>query len=309
MQALSSEGSINRGVLGVGLSPAELKAYAEIAAALAEVAEVSSLGEGLSAAVGVADVTPADLYQLFVKELPPFASIYLSSEGNIGGASRSVIAGFYSALGIPTPSDPDHLASLLRLLSGILVKEAELVGADSDSVDERRLASVSRARSVLVNDHLASWLPAYLLRAEEVAPRALMGWVTCAADLISVMVGECQYTGAATQVVEEDNLPPNSSSELISWITTPSRSGIIVTHWDIGNFAESLGLALRIGRKRFVLEELWGQAGPEVVGCIEALAVHQVKLFDKHSVDFPSLQAWSAKAVGTIQLLAARATA
>ncbi len=309
MPALSSDRSLKRGIVRVDATPADLMVYSEIAAALAEVAEASSLGEELSAALGVVGVTPADLYQLFVKELPPFASIYLSSEGNIGGESRSVIAGFYSALGIPTPSDPDHLASLLRLLSGILSKEAELSSAGWDAVDQGRLASVSRARSVLVNDHLATWLPAYLLRAKEVAPRPLMGWVLCALDLISVMVGECQDAPPVPQEPYGNYVPPNSSEELISWITTPSRSGIIVTHWDISNIAESLGLALRIGRKRFVLEELWGQAGTEVVGFIEAMAVHQVKLFDEYSGDLPSLQAWSAKAVGTMQLLATKARA
>lgn len=309
MPALSSDRSLKAGIAGANLSPADLKGYAEIAAALAEVAEASSVRMELSAALGVEGATPSDLYHLFVKELPPFASIYLSSDGNIGGGSRSVIAGFYSALGIPTPSDPDHLASLLRLLSGILNKEAELAGADSDAGDEQRLVSVSRARSVLVNDHLATWLPVYLLRAKEVAPRPLMGWVSCTLDLLSVMVGECQGTVPAVQVYDGNLAVPGSSSELISWITTPGRSGIIVTHWDISNLAESLGLALRVGRKRFVLEELWAQARQEVVGCIETMVERQMKLFDENIGDFPSLQAWSVKAAGTMQLLAMKARA
>ncbi len=304
MSALSSDRSSKRGIAQVDFSPAELAGYAQIAAALAEVAEASSLGEELSASLGVAGVSASDLYQLFVNELPPFASIYLSSDGNIGGNSRSVIAGFYSALGIPTPSDPDHLASLLRLLSGILNKEAELAGAGSNPEDESRLASVSRARSVLVNDHLAPWLPAYLLRAEEVAPRPLLGWVSCALDLLSVMVGERQYVVPGPRAYDEKLAEPGSSSELISWITTPGRSGIIVTHWDISNLAELLGMALRVGRKRFVLEELWAQGGTQVAGCIEAMAVRQMKLFDENIGDFPSLQAWSDKAAGTQQLLA-----
>jgi len=292
---------------GADMSPTELAGCAEIAATLAEVAEASSLGEELSASLGVQGVSASDLYQLFVKELPPFASIYLSSDGNIGGRSRSVIAGFYSALGIPTPSDPDHLAPLLRLLSEILNKEAELAGAGSNPEDGSRLASVSRARSVLVNDHLATWLPAYLLRAEEVAPRPLLGWVSCALDLFSVLVGECHYVAPGPQANDDGLVVPGSSAELISWITTPGRSGIMLTHWDIANLAQQLGLALRVGRKRFVLEELWTQAGDEIASCIEAMAVHQMKLFDDNIGDFPTLQAWSDNAAGTRQVLATMA--
>ncbi len=309
MTALSSGHSSNSSSNGGSLDPDDRRGFAEIAASLAEVAEASSVRMELAAALGIEGAAPSDLYELFVKELPPFASIYLSTDGNIGGDTRFVIAGFYTALGIPVPSDPDHLASLLRLLSVILNKEAELASAGTDPSNEKRLASVSRARSVLVADHLATWLPAYLLRAEEVAPSALQGWVSCALDLLSVVTGGSQGTVLPTEEHDNGNIASASSSEVINWITSPGCSGLIITPWDIRNLAESLGLAIRIGRKRFVLEELWAQAGQEVLVHLQSMAERQMKLFDENCCDFPSLKTWSTRAARTVESLAAKAKA
>ncbi|TAN23269.1 MAG: hypothetical protein EPN30_07800, partial [Actinomycetota bacterium] len=256
-------------------------------------------------ALDICNATPSDLYRLFIKELPPFASIYLSCDGNIGGDSTSVIAGFYSALGVPTASNPDHLAELLRLLATILGKEADLAGAGTNPSNEKHLASVSRARSVLVADHLATWFPAYLLRAKEVAPSPLSGWVCSALDLMSILVGEDQSTGLT---LEAPNKAVSAfSSEMISWITSPGRSGLIITPWDLTNLAESLGLAVRIGRKRFVLEELWARAGEELLVNLHLLALRQMNLFDAYSSSFPSLQAWAERAGRTAELLSVKA--
>lgn len=301
MPSLASEFSSTLAKSGGSPAPEQLRGYAEIAFALAEVAQASSVRREISEALGIETVSRSDLYELFVKELPPFASIYLSADGNIGGEIQSVIAGFYLVLGVPTPSDPDHLSSLLALLAGVLSKEAELRG-DGEAQGGVWLSSVLRAKSVLIAEHLLSWLPAYLLRAKEVAPTELLGWVSCAMDLVSAI---CEPERAEA-LAEESEIPAAiaSVSELVGWMTTPSRSGLILCPSDISAMADSLGLALRVGRKRFVLEELASQADlNRLLPLFAATARRQEELFALYSGEFNSLGSWAARAKRSREML------
>ena len=301
MSALASEFSSTLAKSGGRPTPERLRGYAEIALALAEVAQASSVRREISEALGIEAASLSDLYELFVKELPPFASIYLSADGNIGGEIQSVIAGFYPVLGVPTPSDPDHLSSLLALLAGVLSKEAELTG-DGGAKGGLWLSSVRRAKSVLIAEHLLSWLPAYLLRAKDVAPTELLGWVSCALDLVSAA---CEYEQAeALAEKSETSVAIASVAELVNWITTPSCSGLILCPSDISSMADSLGLALRVGRKRFVLEELASQADPsQLLSLFVVAARRQEELFELYSGEFNSLTSWAARAKRSREML------
>ena len=92
--------------------PVLCRQLGEVTSALSEVASATELRAEIADALGLPGVARSDLYRLFIKDLPPFASIYLSADGNIGGDSQAVISGIYRALGVPVPNDPDHLSSL-----------------------------------------------------------------------------------------------------------------------------------------------------------------------------------------------------
>ena len=62
---------------------------------------------------------------LFGFQLYPYASVYLGSEGMLGGEARDRIAGFWRAIGEPPPSEPDHLAVLLALYARLCELAAE----------------------------------------------------------------------------------------------------------------------------------------------------------------------------------------
>ncbi len=69
---------------------------------------------GLPAAPAAADWT-----ELFVFELAPYASIYVGAEGMIGGDARDHVAGFWRALGLVPPTEPDHLSALLAFYASL----------------------------------------------------------------------------------------------------------------------------------------------------------------------------------------------
>ena len=57
---------------------------------------------------------------LFCLQLPPFAAIYLGADGMLGGEAADRVAGFWRALGLVPPAEPDHLAALLGLYSTLV---------------------------------------------------------------------------------------------------------------------------------------------------------------------------------------------
>lgn len=53
--------------------------------------------------------------RLFLFQLYPYGSVYLGPEGHLGGDARDRIAGFWRALELEPPPEPDHLTlSTLR---------------------------------------------------------------------------------------------------------------------------------------------------------------------------------------------------
>src|SRR5207253_2718660 len=53
--------------------------------------------------------TSAEHTDLFDFQLSPYASVYLGTEAMIGGEARDRIAGFWRAIHLDPPSQPDHL--------------------------------------------------------------------------------------------------------------------------------------------------------------------------------------------------------
>src|SRR3954471_13415191 len=57
--------------------------------------------------------TGVEFTDFFTFAQPPYASLYLGADGLIGGEARDRIAGFWRAVGVAPPPEPDHLATML----------------------------------------------------------------------------------------------------------------------------------------------------------------------------------------------------
>ena len=77
----------------------------------------------------------------------PYASVYLGAEGMLGGEARDRVAGFWRALGLVPPAEPDHLAALLGLY-------AALADAEEPRRTSRPAAAPAQARRALLHEHL-----------------------------------------------------------------------------------------------------------------------------------------------------------
>ncbi|HEY2705936.1 MAG TPA: molecular chaperone TorD family protein [Candidatus Dormibacteraeota bacterium] len=235
----------------------------ELVRALATLVEPPSADRrALEHALGLAAPPSAEEHtDLFVLQLPPYASIYLGEEGMIGGDARDRVAGFWRALRLLPPAEPDHLTALLGLYATV----GEL--AETETEPARRVLA-ERAGAALFWEHLASWLPVYLLRVGELGAGPHRRW---AALLGAVLAADAERWGPpdsipahlreSTALVDEDL----DRERIVRAVLSPVRSGLVLTRADLGRAARDLGLGLRLGERAFVVRTLIDQDARSVV--------------------------------------------
>jgi hypothetical protein len=171
----------------------------------------------------------------------------------LGGEARDRIAGFWRALGLLPPKEPDHLAALLSLYASTI--EAELA-----EVDPARRLLWTQSRKALLWEHLLSWLPAYLDKLAQVAPPYYARW---AEVLEQSLVAEAAMLGRQDRLSLHLRASPGSTPtrgrEFVAWLLAPVRSGIVLVRSDLERAASELKLGLRIGERRWVLQSLLSQ--------------------------------------------------
>lgn len=267
----------------------------EIAFALAEVAEARTGSTPLSSALGMGEYEKSDVTKFFLFDLPPNASIYLSDTGNLGGETYDTIAGFYGVIGADPGTQADHISSLFSLLGYILLSEAKLANSVREENDLFRNTAIARARAVLVEEHLLPWLPAYLVRAKEVAPPSIAPWTSVALEFFAEQIDNIdslEVLNAPGVASVDDRL----DRDLVEWLMTPASSGLILSNSDLSFIARETGLGKRVGGRRFILKNLLDTDKATVLVAIQALAGKQSELFAAHAKTFASLQQWSLKA-------------
>lgn len=212
--------------------------------------------------------TAADHTQAFVLGAVPYASVYLGPEGMLGGEAADRVAGFWRALGYVPPAEPDHLAALLGLL-------ATLTESEAAEEDPARAALRRQARSVLLWEHLLTWVPAF---ARAVAGTGSAFYAAWAGLLLEVLHAE------ALGLPEPEELPValrtapglpdevEGARELAAALLTPVRTGIVLTRSDLARGARAEGLGLRIGERAFTLAAMLEQDPVTTLGWIGDLA-------------------------------------
>ncbi len=194
------------------------------------------------------EATPAAYADLFAFQLYPYASVYLGPEGMLGGEARDRIAGFWRAIGETPPAEPDHLAVLL----GLYARLAELA---AESQEAKARAAWEHARGVLLWEHLASWLPAYLTKVEDLAAEPYRSWGRAAHDCVRA---EWQQSAMPASLPVHLRDAPRFEPEpggdaLIAALLAPVRSGMIITRSDLARAARDIEVGLRAGERRYVL--------------------------------------------------------
>jgi TorA maturation chaperone TorD len=253
----------------------------------------------LAAALGLpGPPANADHTDLFLFRLYPYASVYLGAEGRLGGEARDRVAGFWRALGLIPPAEPDHLAALLGLVAAL----AEAEAAEPDTA-RRRL--VHEARGVLLHEHLLTWTGPFLDRVQELGSPAYRAW---AALLRDALAEEAERLGArrllAVALRDAPALEPPDvagGARFLGQLLAPVRTGCILVGDDLLRAGRELGLGVRIAERRFVLEALLAQDAPATLRWLAAFAAGWAA---RHPPGF-----WRERADATAALLAHAAEA
>lgn len=249
-------------------------------------------GEVVARTLGLAGrPTAVEYTELFQLNLYPYASVYLGDEAMLGGEARDRVAGFWRALDLVPPVEPDHLVALLGLYAAV--------------GDEALPGEVRRA---LLWEHLLSWLPAYLAKARQLAPPFYREW----AELLDVgLVAEAKrlpahglvplHLRAAAGLAD----PRVEGAEaFLTSLLAPVRSGLVLVRADLVRAARELGLGLRLGERRFVLRALLAQEAPVTLRWLAREAEISI---DRHRraphALAPVTDVWAARAEQTAALL------
>jgi TorA maturation chaperone TorD len=270
----------------------------ELLRALGAVADGPGAARAVASPLGLAPASDAEHTEVFVLNCPPYASVYLGPDGALGGEGADRVAGFWRAIAVAPPAEPDHLAALLALY-------ASLGEAAAQARRPATAQALTRSRQGLFAEHLWPWLPAYLDAVADLAIPALTAWAELTRRVVtaefSVMPAWPRLPLALRAAPGDPG--PGPGLGLVDTLTTPVRSGIILTRRRLAVGAEEAGVGHRIGERRYTLRAMFGQDPPATL----AWAAHEAMRWQhRHAGRAAGDQVagwWAARAWRTRELL------
>jgi hypothetical protein len=285
----------------------------ELLRALGAVADSPAAARAVGPALGLPGVTDAEHTAVFVLNCPPYAAVYLGPDGGLGGEGADRVAGFWRALGITAPTEPDHLAALLGLY-------ARLGEAADGASRPATAAALARSRAVLLAEHLWPWLPGYLDAVTSLDAPGLAAWARLAQRALTAEHAAVHPAGRAAGPAgtAPDGLLPlalraapagltaqGRVGDLTAALTTPVRCGMILTRQRLAAGAGQAAVGHRIGERRFTLRAMLDQDPAATLGWLAAEA-RRWQARHARRAD-PTSRWWAARAGQTAALLASSA--
>jgi DNA-binding transcriptional LysR family regulator len=262
--------------------------------------------------VTAASATPgrAEHTEVFVLNCPPYASVYLGAEGGLGGKAADRVAGFWRAIGVPPPAEPDHLTALLSLYARL--GEAPVAGdGAAGPLAPATAGALARARQALFWEHLWPWLPGYLDAVDDLGTPALASWARLVRRALTAERG--RHPGGrlplalrAAPVPSSPVIEPGGPGDLLDMLTASVRSGFVLTRRGLSVAADAAAAGHRIGERRFTLRAMLEQAPAETRRWLSAEAARWSARHESRGPAGDIAQAWWAgRAARTAHLLAA----
>ena len=255
----------------------------------------------LAATLGLPDRPSAEDYvDVFLLQAYPYASVHLGSEGMMGGEARDRVAGFWRALGLVPPAEPDHLAALLGLY-------AALIEAAERESDPARTLLRRASAGALLWEHILSWCPPYLDKVVAVATPQYRAWAELLARTLDEEARRVGPQPALPLALREAAGLPEPADGAVGWVTAllaPVRSGLILTRADLTRAARTLDLGLRMGERAYILRAFLEQ---DAAGTLTWLADEADVAATRHASLVPTLgevgNFWRTRAEATAEAL------
>jgi TorA maturation chaperone TorD len=241
----------------------------------------------------------AEYTDLFVVQLYPYASVYLSAGGQLGGEVQEHIGGFWRILRQPVPRDPDHVATLFSTYAQLTQRV--------ENRSEPYLQDLARQmRHAFLWEHIISWILPFTARVRELGSATYRGWATLVLDALE---SEANHAGQPAllplHLRKAPALPVNPTpNELIDTLFTPARSGVILTRADITRCARDLGVQIRVAERRYTLTTLFAQEPERVPQWLAMEARRQADQIHGVAAPFRMIaEHWEQRALATARLI------
>lgn len=261
--------------------PSPASERAELLAALGAICDSPDAAEPATSALGLGRMSAEVHTWVFVLNCPPYASIHLGVEGQLGGEAADRAAGFWRVLGLTVPIEPDHLASLLALY-------AQLGGAAANAAAARTRRAIEAARAALLWEHLWPWVPGYCHAVADLGCDALSEWAmmlrtVLAADLSDLPL-DAVNRASGTLPLALRSAPAELGADadfdrILDGLVAPIRGGIILTRGSVTRGCRTVGVGLRIAERRFALRAMFEQDPP---GTLRWLSDEAQQWSDRH---------------------------
>jgi TorA maturation chaperone TorD len=273
----------------------------ELIRALGAVADSPQAARTAASALGLRAPSDAELTDVFVLNLPPYAAVYLGPEGALGGEGADRVAGFWRVLSIDPPAEPDHLSALLGLYASL----GEAVAAARRPATR---AALTRTQATLFWEHLQPWLPGYLEAVTDVPTPTLASWAVLLRQVMSAETARQPAMPALPLALRSappglDLSPEAELREMTGALTIPVRSGMILTRHRVALGARLAGVGHRIGERRFTVQAMIEQDPRATLAWLAAEAFRWQRRHLSLGAGDAATQWWADRAGRTGQVL------
>lgn len=209
----------------------------------------------LAEILGFSESPCSDIYQeIFCDNLPPYASIYTSNEGIVGGEALGRISGFWQALQRDVPHEPDHLSRLLGLA-------AFLQESQASEQEPARAVLIERSLAALFWEHLLPWLPMYLDRIESFGKgtvyddwaKLLSETLICKFETLGPLENLPRHLDASSRLLDPRR---SGATQFLSSLLAPVQSGFILLREDLNNISAEIGIPTEDRERQGILKDL-----------------------------------------------------
>jgi len=217
--------------------------------------------------LGLPAPPPAHVHtEVFLLQSHPYASVHLGADGLMGGEAGARVADFWRTLGFEPPTGADRLSPLLTLYADLGEEELR-----SDGHRRRALAS---ARGALAWEHLVPWVPTYLGVVVRLGDPFYGAWARLLLEALEVELSTLPERADLPRALAASPPPCDAGTRtaLLESLLAPARSGIVVTRADLVEAGRDLGLAVRLGERRYTLGGLLDQDAPATLRWLGRLA-------------------------------------
>ncbi len=248
---------------------------------LADVAKIPGLASGIPDPYDE-ETAAADYQHLFGFNIYPYASVFLSPDGLLGGPVSDQVRRFFQRAGCAldlTRESADHVGQELAFLAFLLRTEAEM----SNGAEAPEVSRLRRLQRRFMDHHLLGWLPVFVRALGRQGHPFYARLATFTLDVVLAHRARLGNTPEEEPGIFALSVPPalledenTDLNDVAAFLTTPPWSGLFLSRDDIRRLGRAGNLPHGFGdRARMLAQVLRAAATYDgLEALLDRLAVH-----------------------------------